>query len=46
MIIIDAGTSCKYGAYLADKSDNTTTAAFEVFRTQAELTTSRKIQRI
>ena len=31
MIIVDAGTSYKYGAYLHDKSDATTLAAFEIF---------------
>jgi Reverse transcriptase (RNA-dependent DNA polymerase)/GAG-pre-integrase domain/gag-polypeptide of LTR copia-type len=46
MIMVDAGTSCKYGDYLADKSDATTIAAFEVFRTQAETATGRQIRRI
>ena len=36
MIIVDAGTSYKHGAYLADKSNSTTLAAFETFCTQAE----------
>jgi GAG-pre-integrase domain len=46
MIMVDAGTSCKYGAFLANKSDATTTAAFEVFRTQAEAETGHKLKRI
>ena len=44
MIIVDAGTSFKYEAYLADKSDATTLAAFEVFRAKAETLTGRKIR--
>lgn len=43
MIIVDAGTSYKYGAYLADKSDSTTLAAFETFRAHAESFTGQKI---
>lgn len=46
MIIVDVGTSYKYGAYLADKSDSTTLAAFHIFRTQAEVATGRKIRRL
>jgi Reverse transcriptase (RNA-dependent DNA polymerase)/GAG-pre-integrase domain/Integrase core domain len=46
MIMIDAGTSCKYGAFLADKSDTTTLATFEVYRTQVEAETGRKIRRL
>jgi GAG-pre-integrase domain len=46
MAIVDAGTSCKHGAYLPDKLDSTTTAAFDSFRTTAETTTGRKIVRI
>lgn len=46
MIIIDAGTSFKYGAYLSDKSDITTLSAFETFRTKAETLTGRKIRRV
>ena len=46
MIIVDAGTSYKYGAYLADKADATTLAAFEIFHTQAEILTGRKLQRL
>jgi transposase InsO family protein len=44
MIIVDAGTSYKYGAYLSDKSDATTLAAFEVFRAKAETTTGHKLR--
>ena len=46
MIIVDAGTSYKYGAYLADKSDATTLASFETFRTFAEMSTGNKICRL
>ena len=46
MIIVDAGTSYKYGAYLADKSDSSTTTAFNIFRTQSEAITGRKIRRL
>ena len=46
MIIIDAGTSYKHGAYLSDKSDTTTLAAFEVFRAMAETINGRKIRRL
>ena len=44
MIIVDAGTSYKYGAYLLDKSDPTTLASFEIFRANAETVTGRKIR--
>ena len=46
MIIVDAGTSYKYGAYLSDKSDSTTLAAFEIFRAKAETLTGRKVRRL
>jgi hypothetical protein len=46
MIIIDAGTSYKHGAYLGDKSDASTLAAFEVFRAKAETLTGQKICRV
>ena len=46
MIIVDAGTSYKHGVYLADKSDSTTLAAFEIFRSQAETTTGRKVRQL
>ena len=40
MIIIDAGTSYKYGAYLPDKMDATTLEAFETFHAKSEALTS------
>ena len=43
MIIINGGTSYKYGVYLSDKSDATTIPAFEVFHAKAETVTGRKI---
>lgn len=43
MIIVDAGTSYKYGVYLADKSDSTTLAAFDIFHAQSETATSCKV---
>ena len=43
MIIVDAGTSYKCGAYLPDKSGTTTISTFEAFHTKAETTTGRKI---
>ena len=43
MVIVDAGTSFKSGAYLPDKSDAMTIAAFKAFCTKAETTTERKI---
>jgi len=46
MPVIDVGTSYKYGAYLADKSDSSTITAFDAFRIQAESLTGRKIQRL
>ena len=46
MIIVDAGTSYKYGAYLADKSDATTLAAFNIFRKLAEIATGHKVHRL
>ena len=46
MIIIDAGSSFKYGAYLTDKSDTTTLAAFDIFRTRTEAIVGRKIRRL
>ena len=46
MIIVDAGTSHKYGAYLRDKSDITTMASFETFHTIAETLTGKKIRRL
>jgi hypothetical protein len=43
MIIIDAGTSFKYGAYLPDKSDATVMSSFETFCAKAETPTGKKI---
>ena len=44
MIIIDAGTSFKYGTYLSDKSDASILLSFEIFRAKAETLTGRKIR--
>jgi transposase InsO family protein len=46
MIVVDAGTSYKWGAYLSDKSDHITLAAFENFRTRAETTTGKKVHKL
>ena len=46
MPIVDAGTSYKYGAYLPDKSDSSTIAAFDAYRAEAESMTGRKIRRL
>src|ERR1700678_1005050 len=46
MLIVDAGTSTKYGAYLQDKSDTSTLASLDTFRTMAETLTGRKIRRL
>jgi hypothetical protein len=46
MIIIDTGTSYKYGAYLSDKSDPTVLTAFDIFRAGAETTTGKKVRQI
>ena len=43
MIIVDARTSYKCGAYLPDKSDTTTISTFKAFHTKAKTTTGRKI---
>ena len=43
MIIVDAGTSTKYGAYLQDKSDTSTLTSIDSFRTMAEALTGRRI---
>ena len=45
MIVVDAGTSYKYGAYLPDKLDATTIAAFDAFRASTETATGKKILR-
>jgi len=46
MPIVDGGTAYKHGAYLSDKSDSSTIAAFDVFRVEAESLTGRKVRRI
>ncbi len=46
MPIVDAGTSYKHGAYLTDKSDSSTIAAFDEFRVEAESLSGRKVRRI
>jgi hypothetical protein len=46
MIIIDAGTSYKYGAYLSDKSDATVLTAFTTFCAKAETSTGKKIYQL
>ena len=46
MIIVDGGTSCKFGAYLPDKADSSTLEAFEVFRQKAEIVTGGKVRRL
>ena len=46
MIIIDAGTSHKYGVYLRDKSDPTPLASFEAFHATAETLTGKKIRQL
>ena len=43
MVIIEAGTSYKYGVYLSDKSDPTTLATFEIFCAKVENLTRRRI---
>jgi hypothetical protein len=45
MLIMDGGTSYKYGAYLSDKSDSSTIAAFDVFCVEAESMSGHKICR-
>jgi histone deacetylase 1/2 len=46
MPIVDAGSSYKHGAYLSDKSDSSTIAAFNTFRVEAESLSGRKVRRI
>ena len=43
MIIVDTGTSYKYGVYLSDKSDRTTLAAFKTFCVNAKMVTRKKL---
>jgi hypothetical protein len=44
MMIVDAGTSNKFGDFLEDKSDATTQGSFENFRTKSEMLAGKKIQ--
>jgi len=44
MPVVDGGSSYKYGAYLSDKSDSSTIAAFDAFRVEAESLSGRKIR--
>jgi len=46
MPIMDGGSSYKYGAYLSDKSDSSTIAAFDAYRVEAELLSGRKVRKI
>jgi hypothetical protein len=46
MIIVDAGTSYKYGIYLGDKSHPTTIESFYTFCIHAETITGRKVCRL
>ena len=46
IIIVDEGTSYKYGVYLSDKSNATTIPAFKIFCTKAETVTGRKIHQL
>jgi len=46
MPIVDAGTLYKHGAYLSDKTNLSTIAAFDVFQAKAELMTGRKIRKL
>ena len=46
MPVVDGGTSFKYGAYLSDKSDSSTIAAFDAFRVEAESLSGHKVRRV
>ena len=46
MPIVDGGSSYKFGAYLSDKSDSSTIAAFDNFRVEAESLSGRKVRRL
>src|SRR6266545_4885277 len=46
MPIVDGGSSYKYGAYLSDKSDSSTIAAFDSFWAVAESLLGRKVRRV
>jgi len=43
MPIVDGGLSYKYGAYLSDKSDSSTIAAFDAFRATTEVLLGHKV---
>ena len=43
MVIVNSGSSNKHSAYMSDKSDTTTIAAFDNFCTKAEAITGRKV---
>ena len=43
MVIVDGGTSYKYGAYLPDKFDATTISMFDTFHTKAETLSRKKV---
>ena len=43
MTMVDAGTSYKYGAYLSDKSDQTTLVTFESFHAMADTITGKRV---
>ena len=46
MMIVDAGTSYKSGAYLLDKSDATTIPTFNAFCTSVETSTRKKLHQL
>ncbi len=46
MILVDSGTGYKGGEFLADKSDDTTVAAFDKWRKLAETQTGKKVKRV
>ena len=46
MPIVDGGSSYKHGAYLSDKSDSSTIAAFDTFRTAVEPLSGHKVCRV
>jgi len=46
MPVVDGGSSYKYGAYLSNKSNSSTIAAFEAFRVEAESLSGYKVHRI
>jgi len=46
MPIVDGGSAYKHGAYLSNKADSSTIAAFEVFCVEVEALSGRKVRRI